>query len=76
MGKCHLDNSFRKIKLFVIPRKEKRKKVPLFETLEFLNSIWNTWILFEYFVLLHASSFIMETEDKSLQRQLYDSSII
>ena len=39
MGKCHLDNSFRKIKLFVIPRKEKRKKVPLFETLEFLNSI-------------------------------------
>ena len=59
-----------------IPRKEKRKKGPVCEILEFLNSMWNTWILCEYFVLLHASNFIMETEDNSLQRQLYDSSII
>ena len=50
-----------------IPRTEKRK---------FLNSMWNTLILCEYFALLHASNFIMETEDNSLQRQLYDSFII
>ena len=59
-----------------IPRTEKRKKVSVCEILEFLSSMWNTWILCEYFVLLHASNFIMETEDNSLQRQLYDSSII
>ena len=58
-----------------ISRKEK-KKVPVCEILEFLNSVWNTWILCEYFVLLHVFSFFMETEDNSLQRQLYDSSII
>ena len=58
------------------PRTEKRKKVSVCEILEFLSSMWNTWILCEYFVLLHASNFIMETEDNSLQRQLYDSSII
>ena len=28
------------------------------------------------FVLLHASNFVMETEDNSIQRQLYESSII
>ena len=59
-----------------IHRKEKIKKVSVCEILEFLNSMLNTWILCEYFVLLHASNFIMETEDNSLQRQLYDSSII
>ena len=59
-----------------IPRKEKRKKGPVCEILEFLNSMWNTWILCEYFVLLRASNFIKENEDNSLQRQLYDSSII
>ena len=59
-----------------IHRKEKIKKVPVCEILEFLNSMLNTWILCEHFVLLHASNFIMETEDNSLQRQLYDSSII
>ena len=52
------------------PRTEKRKKVSVCEILEFLSSMWNTWILCEYFVLLHASNFIMETEDNSLQRQL------
>ena len=59
-----------------IPRTEKRKKVSVCEILEFLSSMWNTWVLCEYFVLLHASNFIMEPEDNSLQRQLYDSSII
>ena len=59
-----------------IPRTEKMKKVLVCEILELLNSMWNTWILCEYFVLLHASSFIMETEDNSLERQLYHSSII
>ena len=58
-----------------ISRKEK-KKVPVCEILEFLNSVWNTWILCEYFVFLYASNFIMETEGISLQRQLYHFSII
>ena len=49
-----------------IPRIEKRKKG---------TSIWNTWALW-VFVLPHVSNFIMETEDNSKQRQLYDSSII
>ena len=49
-----------------IPRIEKRKKG---------TSIWNTWVLW-VFVLPHVSNFIMETEDNSKQRQLYDSSII
>ena len=33
------------------------------------TSMWNDWVLW-VFVLLHASSFIMETEDNSMQRQL------
>ena len=39
------------------------------------TSMWNAWILL-VFVLLHDSNFILETEDKSIQRQVYDSSII
>ena len=45
-----------------IPRIEKRKNVP----------VWVLWV----FVLPHASNFIMETENNSMQRQFYDSSII
>ena len=48
------------------PCTEKRKKG---------TSMWNAWVLW-VFALLHASKFIMETEDNSMQRQLYDSSII
>ena len=59
-----------------IPRTEKREKVLVCEIFELLNSMWNTWILCEYFVLLHALNFIMETEDNSLQTQLYDTSTI
>ena len=43
------------------PRTEKRKKG---------TSMWNAWVLW-VFVLLHASNFIMETEDNSIQRQHY-----
>ena len=37
--------------------------------------MWNAWALW-VFVLPYASNFIMETENDSIQRQLYDSSII
>ena len=37
--------------------------------------MWNTWVLW-VFILPDASNFIMETEDNSIQRQLYDSFII
>ena len=40
-----------------------------FSAEEVIKMVW-------VFVLLHASIFIMETEDNSIQRQLYDSSII
>ena len=53
--------------IFLAPRKEKR-----YQYVKYLSS----WILCEYCVLVHGSNFIMETEDNSLQRQLYDSSII
>ena len=49
-----------------IPRTEKRKKG---------TSMWNAWARW-VFVLLHASNFIMKTGDNSMQRQLYNSSII
>ena len=44
---------------------EKRKKVPVCE----MRVLW-------VFVLRHASNIIMENEDNSIQKQLYDSSII
>ena len=47
------------------PRTKKRKR---YLYVKCLNSL--------VFVLLHASNFVMETEDNSIQRQLYDSSII
>ena len=37
--------------------------------------MWNAWVL-RVFVLPYDSNFIMETEDNSIQRQLYNSSII
>ena len=39
------------------------------------TSMWNAWDLWVY-VLHHASNFVMETEDNSIQKQLYDFSII
>ena len=37
--------------------------------------MWNAWVLWVS-ILPHASNFIMETENHSIQKQLYDSSII
>ena len=39
------------------------------------TSMWNARVLWVV-LLLHASNFIMETEDNSIQRQVYDSHII
>ena len=48
-----------------IPRTEKRKRY-------YYVKFWVLWVL----ILPHASNFIMETEDNSIQRQFYDSSNI
>ena len=49
-----------------IPRTEKTKKVSICEMLE----------IFWVFLLPHTSNFILETEENSIQRKLYYSSII
>ena len=36
--------------------------------------MWNTWVLW-IFIVLHASNFIIVTEDNSRQSQVYDSYI-
>ena len=39
------------------------------------TNMWNTWVILVC-LLSHASNFLMETEDNSIQKQLYDSFII
>ena len=39
------------------------------------TSMWNTWVPW-VFALPYATNFVMETENNSIQRQLYHSSII
>ena len=47
-----------------------------FSAEEAINYIPRTDIVLWVFVLPHASNFIMETENNSIQRQIYDSHII